>query len=130
MTRELALERYNELPLPSTSDEHWRFTDLRGFDPDSYGRNGHAEGQSPDTSMLDIDVAGLLRRVQAGGVREVIVATNPNTEGEATAMYLARLINPLGVRVTRLASGLPVGGDLEYADEVTMTRAMEGRRDL
>jgi recombination protein RecR len=63
-------------------------------------------------------------------VSEVIVATNPNIEGEATAMYLARLITPLGVKVTRLASGLPVGGDLEYADEVTLGRALEGRRRI
>jgi recombination protein RecR len=63
-------------------------------------------------------------------VEEIIVATNPNTEGEATAMYLSRLISPVGVRVTRLASGLPVGGDLEYADEVTLGKALVGRRDL
>ena len=64
------------------------------------------------------------------GVNEVILATNPNIEGEATAMYLAKLLKPLGLRVTRLASGLPVGGDLEYADEVTLGRAFEGRREL
>jgi recombination protein RecR len=63
-------------------------------------------------------------------VEEVILATNPNVEGEATAMYLARLLTPLGLKVTRLASGLPVGGDLEYADEVTLGRALEGRRPL
>ncbi|MFN8034646.1 MAG: recombination mediator RecR [Acidimicrobiia bacterium] len=70
----------------------------------------------------------LLGRLDAEGVEEVILATNPNIEGEATAMYLARLLQPLGVRVTRIASGLPVGGDLEYADEVTLGRALEGRR--
>jgi recombination protein RecR len=63
-------------------------------------------------------------------VKEILLATNPNLEGEATAMYLARLITPLGPRVTRLARGLPVGGDLEYADEVTLTRALEGRREM
>jgi len=73
---------------------------------------------------------GLLTRVGTGGVDEVILATNPTVEGEATALYLARLLKPLGVRVTRIAMGIPVGSDLEYADEVTMTRAMEGRRDL
>jgi len=78
----------------------------------------------------DIDAAGLLRRVQGGGVREVILATNPNVEGEATALYLAQQLHPLGVRVTRLAFGLPVGGDLEYADQVTMAKALEGRREI
>ncbi len=72
----------------------------------------------------------LLRRLQDGRVREIIVATNPNVEGEATALYLARLLRPLGVRVTRLAHGLPVGADIEYADEMTLTRALEGRRDI
>jgi recombination protein RecR len=78
----------------------------------------------------DIDVAGLLRRVQRGGVREVIVATNPNVEGEATALYLAQQLRSLDVKTTRLAFGLPVGGDLEYADQVTMAKALEGRREI
>lgn len=83
----------------------------------------------------DLRVGELLQRIeQARGsedpVEEVILATNPNIEGEATAMYLARLLEPLGIRVTRLASGLPVGGDLEYADEVTLGRALEGRRKI
>ena len=78
----------------------------------------------------DIDVDGLLRRVQSGGVREVIVATNPNVEGEATALYIAQQLRPLNVRTTRLAFGLPVGGDLEYADQVTMAKALEGRREI
>jgi recombination protein RecR len=78
----------------------------------------------------DIDVAGLLKRVQAGGVREIIVATNPNVEGEATALYLAQQLRPLDVKTTRLAFGLPVGGDLEYADQVTMAKALEGRREI
>jgi recombination protein RecR len=72
----------------------------------------------------------LVRRIGEEGVREVIIATNPNTEGDATALYLARLLKPLGLRLTRIASGLPVGGDLEYADEVTLGRALEGRRDF
>jgi recombination protein RecR len=83
-------------------------------------------GVGPD----DLKIKGLLSRVGTGGVEEVILATNPTVEGEATALYLARLLKPLGVRVTRIAMGIPVGSDLEYADEVTMTRAMEGRRDL
>lgn len=78
----------------------------------------------------DIDVAGLVKRVQAGTVREVILATNPNVEGEATALYIAQQLRPLGVRTTRLAFGLPVGGDLEYADQVTMAKALEGRREI
>jgi recombination protein RecR len=78
----------------------------------------------------DIDVAGLVKRIQGGGVREVIVATNPNVEGEATALYLAQQLRPLDVKTTRLAFGLPVGGDLEYADQVTMAKALEGRREI
>jgi recombination protein RecR len=84
------------------------------------------DGIGPD----DLHIAELLDRIRLEGVKEVIVATNPNVEGEATAMYLARLIDPLGVEVSRIASGLPVGGDLEYADEVTLGRALEGRRRL
>jgi len=78
----------------------------------------------------DIDVAGLLKRVQGGGVHEIIVATNPNVEGEATALYLAQQLRGFEVRTTRLAFGLPVGGDLEYADQVTMAKALEGRREI
>ncbi|HEY7368844.1 MAG TPA: recombination mediator RecR [Thermoanaerobaculia bacterium] len=77
----------------------------------------------------EIDVEGLLRRV-TDGVAEVILATNPNVEGEATALYLAKRLRPSGVRVTRIAFGLPVGGDIEYADEVTMARSLENRREL
>lgn len=84
------------------------------------------EGIGPD----DLRVQELLDRVSRNGVQEVILATNPNLEGNATAMYVAGLLKPLGVRVTRLASGLPVGGDLEYADEVTLGQALEGRRDM
>jgi recombination protein RecR len=78
----------------------------------------------------DLKIKALLDRLEAGGVTEVILATNPNLEGEATAMYLARLLRPLGVKVTRLARGLPVGGDLEYADDVTLARALEGRQEM
>jgi recombination protein RecR len=83
-------------------------------------------GVGPD----DLKIKSLLARVANGGVEEIILATNPTVEGEATALYLARLLKPLGVRVTRIAMGIPVGSDLEYADEVTMTRAMEGRREV
>jgi recombination protein RecR len=78
----------------------------------------------------DVRAKELLVRLQSGKVEEIVVATNPNIEGEATAMYLAKLIKPLGIKVTRIASGLPVGGDLEYADEVTLGKALEGRREI
>jgi recombination protein RecR len=83
------------------------------------------QGIGPD----DLKIKGLLGRVVTG-VDEVILATNPNVEGEATAIYLARLLKPLGVKVTRIATGIPVGSDLDYADEVTMTKSMEGRREV
>ena len=78
----------------------------------------------------DIRIKELLARVAQGDVREIIMATNPDTEGEATAMYISRLLRPMEVRVTRLAYGIPVGGQLEYADEVTLSRALEGRREI
>lgn len=78
----------------------------------------------------DIRIKELLSRIADGTVKEVIMATNPNLEGEATAMYIAKLLAPFGVKVTRLAHGIPVGGDLEYADEVTLTRALEGRHEI
>ena len=84
------------------------------------------EGVGPE----QLRIKELLARLPAEGVQEVILATNPNVEGEATAMYLARLLRPLGVRVTKIASGLPMGGDLEYADEITLGRALEGRREV
>jgi recombination protein RecR len=84
------------------------------------------EGIGPD----QLRVRELLARIEGEEVAEVILCTNPNLEGEATAMYLARLLRPLGMRVTRIASGLPVGGDLEYADELTLGRALEGRREM
>lgn len=81
-------------------------------------------------SQDDIRIKELLHRVAAGGVREVIMATNPDTEGEATAMYISRLLRPMEVKVTRLAYGVPVGSQLEYADEVTLSRALEGRQEI
>jgi len=84
------------------------------------------DGRGPE----QLTAKALLERLEAEGVKEVILATNPNVEGEATAMYLSRLLKPLAVRVTRIARGLPVGGDLEYADEVTLSKALEGRREV
>lgn len=78
----------------------------------------------------DLKIKALLGRIEAGDVEEIILATNPTVEGEATAIYLARLLKPLGLRVTRIATGIPVGSDLEYADELTMGKAMEGRREV
>lgn len=83
------------------------------------------EGIGPD----DLYIGELIERVKSGEIKEVIFATNPNLEGETTALYIQKIIQPLGVRITRLAHGLPVGTDLEYADEVTLSRAIEGRRD-
>jgi recombination protein RecR len=84
------------------------------------------DGVGPD----DLRIRELLQRMDGGEVKEVILCTNPTVEGEATAIYLANLLRPLGARVTRIASGLPVGGDLEYADEITLGRALEGRREV
>jgi len=84
------------------------------------------QGIGPD----DLKIRGLLERVASGEVHEVILATNPNVEGEATALYLAKLLKPLGPRVTRIAMGVPVGSDLEYTDEFTISKAMEGRREM
>jgi recombination protein RecR len=92
-----------------------------------HGAISPVEGIGPQ----DLRIQELLTRIQRdSGVREIVLATNPNLEGEATAMYLERLIKPLGIKLTRLARGLPMGGDLEYADEVTLTRALEGRREV
>jgi recombination protein RecR len=107
-----------------------RTREYRGLYHVLQGAISPIEGVGPD----DLRVAELLERLKPGEgtseIAEVIVATNPNVEGDATAMYLARLLGPLGIKVTRLASGMPVGGDLEYADEVTLGRALEGRRRL
>jgi recombination protein RecR len=91
-----------------------------------HGTISPMDGVGPE----DLKIRELLARVQAGGVREVILATNPSLEGENTAMYVHKKLAALGVKVTRLARGLPVGGDLEYADEVTLSRALEGRREM
>ncbi len=112
-------ESNNILSVEKTHEFHGRYHVLMGsLSP--------LKGVSPD----QLAIASLLQRLQSGAVEEVIVATNPNVEGETTAMYLSRLIKPLGIRVTRLAMGLPIGGDLEYADQVTMAKALEGRREL
>ena len=100
--------------------------DFRGVYHVLMGALSPLHGVGPD----DLKIKALLQRVADGGVEEVILATNPNGEGEATAIYLAKLLKPLGVRVTRIAMGVPVGSDLEYADEFTMHKAMEGRREL
>jgi len=84
------------------------------------------DGVGPD----DLRIKELVARIQKGGMKELIIATNPNAEGEATAAYLSQLIKPIGVKLTRLAQGMPMGGDLEYADEVTLAKALEGRREL
>jgi len=91
-----------------------------------HGAISPMEGIGPD----ELKIPELLKRLEDETVQELILATNPNIEGEATAMYLAKLVKPFGLRVTRIAHGLPVGGDLEYADEVTLTKALEGRREL
>ncbi len=91
-----------------------------------HGAISPMDGVGPE----DIRIPDLLKRLGDEQVKEVILATNPNIEGEATAMYISRLIKPFGIRVTRIAHGLPVGGDLEYADEVTLSKALEGRREL
>lgn len=102
---------------------------IKEFDGTYHVLNGvisPMEGIGPE----DINLKSLIKRLQTEDVKELIIATNPNIEGEATAMYIARLIKPAGIKVTRIAHGLPVGGDLEYADEVTLLKAMEGRREL
>lgn len=103
-----------------------RTREYRGLYHVLMGTLSPLEGVGPE----DIRIQELLVRLQHDPCEEVIVATNPNVEGEATAMYLAKLLKPLGVKITRIAHGIPVGGDLEYADEITMTRALEGRREL
>jgi recombination protein RecR len=103
-----------------------RTRDFHGLYHVLMGALSPLQGVGPD----DLKIRGLLTRVGAGGVEEVIVATNPNVEGEATAIYLARLLKPLGVKVTRIAMGVPVGSDLDYADEFTMHKAMQGRTEI
>ena len=113
-----------EQPENVTAVEKTR--DFRGVYHVLMGALSPLHGVGPD----DLKIKDLLTRVGHGGVDEIILATNPNVEGEATAIYLAKLLKPLGVRVTRISMGVPVGSDLDYADEVTMQRAMEGRREL
>ena len=103
-----------------------RMHDYHGVYHVLHGALSPLEGVGPE----NLRVKELLARLSDGTVKEVIMATNPNVEGEATAMYIARLLKPMGVRVTRIAHGLPVGGDLEYADEVTLAKAMENRVEL
>jgi recombination protein RecR len=103
-----------------------RTREYRGLYHVLQGAISPMEGIGPDK----LKIKELLARLQDNQVKEIIAATNPNIEGEATAMYLARLIKPLGIKVTRIAHGLPVGGDLEYADEVTLSKAFEGRREI
>lgn len=103
-----------------------RTREFRGLYHVLQGAISPMEGVGPD----QLKIKELLARLQDNHVQEIIAATNPNIEGEATAMYLARLIKPLGIKVTRIAHGLPVGGDLEYADEVTLSKAFEGRREI
>ena len=103
-----------------------RTGEYRGLYHVLHGAISPVEGIGPD----ELRINELLARLKAEPAQEVLLATNPNLEGEATAMYLARLLQPLGVKVTRLARGLPVGGDLEYADAVTLGRALEGRREM
>jgi recombination protein RecR len=111
-------EPHNLLAVERTRDFKGRYHVLQGsLSP--------LQGIGPD----ELKIEGLLQRVRAGGVEEVILATSPTIEGEATAVYLARVLKPLAVRVTRIAMGVPVGSDLEWADEVTMSKALEGRRE-
>jgi recombination protein RecR len=113
-----------EEPLDVLAIERTR--EYRGLYHVLHGAISPMEGIGPE----DLRIRELITRLRAGPVEEVILATNPSLEGEATAMYLHRQLVPLGVRVTRLARGLPVGGDLEYADQITLARALEGRREM
>ena len=112
-------EPQNIIPIESTHEFNGRYHVL-------LGTISPLRGIGPD----QLAISSLIERLQSGTVEEIIIATNPNVEGETTALYLSKLIKPLGVRVTRIAMGLPVGSDLDYADSVTMTRALEGRTEL
>ncbi|MBC1718715.1 recombination protein RecR [Listeria welshimeri] len=103
-----------------------KMRDFHGLYHVLHGTISPMDGSGPE----DINIPDLLKRLQDDTIEEVILATNPNVEGEATAMYISRLLRPSGIKVTRIAHGLPVGGDLEYADEVTLSKAMEGRREV
>lgn len=124
VTRDRAVICVVEEPLDVLAIE--RTGSYKGLHHVLHGAISPMDGIGPE----DLKIAELLRRLDSGEVREVILATNPNLEGEATSMYVSRLISPLGVKVTRLARGLPVGGDLEYADDVTLSRALEGRQEM
>ncbi|MSP11538.1 MAG: recombination protein RecR [Chloroflexi bacterium] len=113
-----------EEPLDVLALERTR--EFRGLYHVLHGAISPMDGIGPE----DLKIQELLQRLRSSEVKEIILATNPNLEGEATAMYIQRLISPLGVRVTRLARGLPMGGDLEYADEITLSRALEGRSEM
>ena len=112
-------EPANIVPIEKTGKYRGRYHVL-------HGALSPLQGIGPE----QLRIANLLERVRGGGVEEVIVATNPNVEGESTAMYLSKLLKPLGVRVTRIAMGIPVGGELEYTDSATVAKAMEGRKEL
>lgn len=103
-----------------------RTREFKGLYHVLHGAISPMEGIGPE----DIKIKELLARIREGSIKEVILATNPNIEGEATAMYISKLLKPLGIKSTRIAHGLPVGGDLEYADEVTLAKALEGRREI
>jgi len=103
-----------------------RTKEFKGLYHVLHGAISPMEGIGPE----DIRIKELLSRIRGGTVKEVILATNPNIEGEATAMYISKLLKPLGIKTTRIAHGIPVGGDLEYADEVTLAKALEGRREI
>lgn len=103
-----------------------KMRDFHGLYHVLHGTISPMDGIGPE----DINIPDLLKRLQDDTIEEVILATNPNVEGEATAMYISRLLKPSGIKVTRIAHGLPIGGDLEYADEVTLSKAMEGRREV
>ncbi len=103
-----------------------RTREFKGLYHVLHGAISPMEGIGPE----DIKIKELLERIKQGNIKEVILATNPKIEGEATAMYISKLLKPLGIKTTRIAHGIPVGGDLEYADEVTLAKALEGRREL
>jgi recombination protein RecR len=103
-----------------------RTREFKGLYHVLHGAISPMEGIGPE----DIKIKELLARIRDGDIKEVVLATNPNIEGEATAMYISKLLKPLGIKTTRIAHGIPVGGDLEYADEVTLAKALEGRREI
>jgi recombination protein RecR len=112
-------EPHNILPIETTRQ-------FRGLYHVLHGSLSPLRGVGPE----QLKIKGLIERLQPGAAKEIIIATNPNVEGEATASYLSRLLKPLGVRVTRIAMGIPVGSDLDFADEVTMSKSLENRREL